>query len=79
MSILIITKVHNSLNIAHRVIVLVLCTSPYHGLNMYRVREKYLKRFKSYGVDMISILIITKGHKSIFTACSYSSCSLHIL
>ena len=34
-SILIITKRHNSINITGRVIVLVLCTSSNHGLHLY--------------------------------------------
>ena len=36
-SILIITKGQNSVNIARRVIILVLCTSSNHGLHLYHV------------------------------------------
>ena len=64
-SILIMTKGHNSTNIAHGVTVLVLLTLSNHGLHLYQVSWKYLKQFKNYGADTISILILTKGHKSV--------------
>ena len=58
-SLLIITKEHNSINIAYGVTVLVLCKPPNHGLHLYQVSPKYLEGFKSYGADTILILIIT--------------------
>ena len=45
--------------------VLVPCTSTDHALYLNQVLGKYLKGFQSYGVDMISILKITKAHNSI--------------
>ena len=44
-SILIVTNGHNSVNIAHGVIVLVFCISSDHGLHLYQVSRKYLERF----------------------------------
>ena len=40
---------------AHRLIMVYICT---------KFLAKYLVRFKSYGANTISILIITKGHNS---------------
>ena len=44
--------------------VVYLCTSSGHALYFYQVLWNYLKRYQSYGVDMISILKITKGNNS---------------
>ena len=60
---------HNSVNIVHGITVLALCISSAHGLSLYQVLPKNLERFKSYGVNTISILIITKGHNSTNIAC----------
>ena len=60
-SLLFITKGHNSVNIARGVTVIVLCTSSDYGLHLYQVLQKYLERFKSYGTDTILTLIITRG------------------
>ena len=46
-----------------------LCESSDHGLYLYRVLPKYLERFKSYGANTMSILIITKGHNTTNIAC----------
>ena len=55
---------HNSVNIVHGVTVLALFTSSDHGQYLYQVLSKYLIRFKSYGENTISILIITNEHNS---------------
>ena len=78
-SILIITKGHNSVNIIHVVTVLVLCTLPSHGLHLHPFSRKYLERFKSYGADKIAILNITKGHISINIARGVTVLILFIL
>ena len=52
-SILIITKWHNSVNIARRIKVLVLCTLSDHGLHLCQIWRKYLEWFRSYGADRI--------------------------
>ena len=51
---------HNSVNTVHGVTVLALCTVSDHGLYLYQVLSKYLKRFKSYGANTISIPIIQR-------------------
>ena len=57
---------HISVNIVHGVTVLVLCTSSNYAVMVYiRINfRKNIKRFQSYGADMIPILIFTKGHNS---------------
>ena len=55
---------HNSVNIVHGVTILALCTSSDHGLYLYQVLPKYLERYKNYGANTISTLIITKGYNS---------------
>ena len=47
-SILIITKGHNSINIACGVTILVLCTSSNHCLLLYQVLQKYFELFQNY-------------------------------
>ena len=56
---LIITKRQDSVNTAHGITALILHILSDHGLFLYQVSSKYLKQFKSYGADMISILNIT--------------------
>ena len=46
-SILIITKETNSVNIAHRVIAFVPCTSSDHGLYLYQVSCNILNGFRA--------------------------------
>ena len=41
-----------------------LCTSSGHALYFYQVLRNYLKRYRSYRADTISILKITKGNNS---------------
>ena len=55
---------HNSVNIVHGVTVLAPCTLSGHSQYLYQVLSKSLERFKCYGANTISILIITKGHNS---------------
>ena len=77
-SILIITKGHNSVNIAYVVTILSFCTSSNHSLHLFQVSRIYLERFQSYGVDTISILIITKGHNSVNIAHGVTVLILHL-
>ena len=41
-----------------------LCTSSGHALYFYQVLRNYLKRYRSYRADTISIQKITKGNNS---------------
>ena len=68
-SILIITKGHNSVNTVYGATVLVLCTLSNHGLNVYQVLPEYLEWLQSYGADTILILIIAKEHNSVNIVC----------
>ena len=84
-SIFIITKENNIVQIVHGVTFLVLCISSNHGLHLYQFSQN-VKRFQSYGAHMISILFNTKGHNSINTAhrvtvlvlCTLSNHGLHL-
>ena len=63
-SILKISKGHNSAKNVGGVTVVYLCTSSGHALYFYHVLRNYLKRYQSYRADTISILKISKGHNS---------------
>ena len=63
-SILKITKGNNSAKNVSGVILVNLCTSSGHTLYFYQVLWNYLKRYKSYRSDTISILKISKGNNS---------------
>ena len=60
--------------------ILVLCTSSDNALYLHQVSVKYLCRFLSDFVDMISILQFIKGEK-FFTKhmWSYGTCSLYTM
>ena len=85
-SILIITKGHNSVHIASGVTAFVLCTPSNQDLHLYLVMRKYSERFPSYGADTISILIITKRHNfvdiahgvTVLVLCTSSDHGLHL-
>ena len=59
-----ITKGNNSSKNVGGVTVFNLCTLSGHALYFYQVLWNYLKRYKSYRADTISILKITKGNNS---------------
>ena len=74
---------HNSVNIVHGVTVLALCTSSDHGLYLHRGLPKHLERFNIYGANIISVLIVTKGHNYVniasgFTVLLSSHCQIMV-
>ena len=54
----IIIKGHNSVNVGYEVTVLFFCTSADHGLHLYQVCRKYLKRFQSYKETRFQFLLL---------------------
>ena len=84
-SILKISKGDNSAKNVGGVTVVDLCTSSGHALYFYQVLWNYLKRYKSYRADTISILKITKGKYSaknvggvtVFDLCTSSGHALY--
>ena len=63
-SILKISKGNNSARIVGGVTVVYLCMLSGQALYFYQVLRNYLKRYRSYRADTISILKITKGNNS---------------
>ena len=60
-SILIITKVHNAVYIARRVIVFVFCTSSFHGLHLSKVRKNILNGLKVMERTQFQDLYLQRG------------------
>ena len=85
-SLLIITKGHNSVKIVSGVTIFFICTSSNQDLHLYQVSLKYLELFQSYGEARISVLIITMGRKSlkivsritVLVLCTLSNHGLHL-